>query len=245
MDRDKLDWPLNYAARHSTPEIVGILLSHGAIAIAHEPEGGPHRPTALECAVLSRSIDSVRLILDAVAGIDPQFDQNQCIAFDLACVNRDEAIAHFLIDRGTRLDANFLTYAASGGLSGVLTRLLDLGLPVDGRYVPSVLHQPPSALQYLCLEYPGNIPEQDMCAVAEVLLSRGADVNRSNDSDGAPLYIVMKTTNVALAKVLLRYGADVNGGPGRTSIVKLARERGCSEMVDLLVEHEGAPGLIL
>lgn len=240
-------WPLHYAAQHSTSEIVGILIAHGAPVDEPERDDIPKRVSTLQCAILSGSLATVTLVLDAGANPNRDSDHNRCTPFGLACINRHDAIANLLIDRGVRLGPDALVYAAYAGLIIVLTRLLDFGVPADIGYLSYLAEQPLSALQYLCILCPGGVCDHGMCTLfpegmcetAEVLLSRGADVNRGNGSERAPLYCAVLATNVPLARVLLRFGADVNGGPEGKSLVDLAQDRGSPEMTDLLVEYGG------
>lgn len=240
-------WPLQHAARHSTPEIVNILIAHGAPVDEPERDDMPKRNTTLQCAVLSESLATVTLILDAGADPNRVFHHKRVTPFGLACINRDTAIANLLIDRGTLLDSGALVNAAYAGLHQVLTRLLDLGVPADIGYLSNLAPYPLSSLQYLCIlcsrkqcdfgRY--SLSSVAVHETAQILLSHGADTSRGNGSCMAPLYCAVLTANVPLARVLLQFGADANGGPDLKSLVDLAEDGGSPEMADLLVQYGG------
>ncbi len=73
---------------------------------------------------------------------------------------------------------------------------------------------------------------------AEVLLSRGAEVNVAQPGGWTPLHQAAASGHAELVKLLLRAGADVQAtsDDGRTA-AQLARDYGCTEVSDLLSRH--------
>lgn len=221
-------WPMHHAALAGAHEMVAILIAHGAPI--DEPESGdtPMRVSTLQCAVTSGCVKTVALILDAGANLNRASPRNKLSPLALACQSHKDAVANLLIDRGSELSGHVFVMAAYAASLTVLERLLDMGVPVDITYATSLAQQPLSALQYICMLCPPNV-----CATAEMLLTRGADVNRQNVGPGAfsPLYSAVRWNNEPLTQMLLQFGADRHRMYNGMSVDQIAVESGSSAVL--------------
>lgn len=125
-------------------------------------------------------------------------------------MNRDAAIAHLLIDHGAAIGTDTLMAAARHSGVRVVDRLLDMGVPVDGKYYVPHADTCITALQNLCLMYSGK----SVIAV-EVLLRRGADPNAGVDVGGTvgawmPFMGCCRWDNAVFAELLLKGGARLD-----------------------------------
>lgn len=220
------EWPLHFAARHRSPELVATIISLGAPVDEPERDSIPNRVTTLQCAVLSGNLTTVAHVLDAGADINRRSDHNRCTPLALACVNSDVPVANLLIDRGARLGADVLVTAAYRCVDAVIERLLDSGVPVDGLYYSTNAEQDITALQYVCMLGSG---------AAELLLRRGADVNAGKGGKWFPLFSCVRTGNVEFAQLVLDYGAHCDGllCEGQT-LPEMAALRGRMPMIEWL-----------
>lgn len=229
-DSDTRVWPLHYAAQHSSPEIVAILIGDGVPV--DEPEWT--RVTTLQCAVLSGSPVIVTLILDAGANIDRISDRNKCAPLILSCENIDDGVANLLIDRGARISAHAMVIAAYRGHITLLERMLDMGTPVDSLYDSKVTDEPVTPLQFLCM-----FCRRGVCRPVEVFLKRGADVNRGMEGSARkfPLRCAAQSGNAHLVRVLIDFGADREVMFGGKTLAVMAKEMGKNDVFDVLMEY--------
>lgn len=159
---------------------------------------------------------------------------NPCTALACAANSRYEHIAHLLLSRGAQLDGLALAFAAHRGILTVVNRMLDLGLPVDALIERS--GGAVTALQYMC----GLDTTQDPSGL-ELLVARGADVNRGMDTEEGegsclPLMTCVILNQVTLARVLLEHGARWDARCwGETTMVYL--RSGSREMKTLFKEY--------
>jgi len=74
--------------------------------------------------------------------------------------------------------------------------------------------------------------------VAELLITKGADVNAKNADSNTPLHSAIRAGHKDVAELLIAKGADVNArdGDGRTPLW-YAKDKGCAEIIELLRKH--------
>jgi ankyrin repeat protein len=76
-------------------------------------------------------------------------------------------------------------------------------------------------------------------AVVELLLARGADVDKATEFGATPLFIASQNGHAAVAELLLARGANFNStlsGGGLTPL-QIARERGREDVARLIYGH--------
>lgn len=196
-----------------------------------EPEHGdtPLRLTTLQGAVLSGCVRTVALLLDAGANINRVSEREKDSPLCLATQECYLAVSDLLIDRGAELSGSVFVRAAYVANLPVLNRLLDMGVPVDILYSSMQVYEPVSALQYICMLCPRNV-----CWMAEILLNRGADVNRENSGPCAfsSLYSAVRRDHAPLVKLLLLYGADKSKIYLGQSLLEFAGDTDCRAVLE-------------
>ena len=116
-----------------------------------------------------------------------------------------------------------LYQAAEKGNLKAVKKLLEAGANVD----KATKNSRTTAL--MCAAYHGH------SGVVELLLGRGADVDKANNDGKTALIVAAKKGNLKAVKKLLEAGANVDkvDKNGKTAL-KLAEENFCKEIVDLL-----------
>jgi len=72
-------------------------------------------------------------------------------------------------------------------------------------------------------------------AIAEMLLARGADVDKANQDGATPLFMASRNGHAAVAELLLARGANFNSTTsGGSTPLQIARERGAKTYVQAL-----------
>ena len=197
--------PLHYACYHGQPEIVKLLLDHGASPLTENFQGrnSLHELPRGNCDTISyfpsRSLSKARL-------------QN------ILCV------AQLLLDHGVDVNAldmdhtTALHLASSYGSLEIAQFLLDHGAKAD---VENVLGQTPLHLvsqsrSYFVLENPN---------VAQLLLEFGVDANAQDKDQATPLHFACSFEKFEIALVLLAHGAEVNvhDANGQTPLHRVAK----------------------
>ncbi len=81
-------------------------------------------------------------------------------------------------------------------------------------------------------------PDVDDLSIADLLVERGADVNRRTDTHDTPLIWVAFYGHVPIAKFLLQHGADVNAVDqfGQTPL-NMAERKHHEDMISFLTSH--------
>jgi len=254
-----VDWPIIRAAREGTAEVVRLLLDHGASVRARSEwlAGG----TALHETAARGKTDVAAVLLDAGAEVNGARTRDGLTPLALAAVQGRLETVKLLAARGADLrirSAEGLTpllAAAIGGRDDVATwlagRASDLDISsaaavgdlarvkelLDGR--ADLVGDAAYGLQPLHLA--AHTGRQEM---AELLISRGADVNALDARNGAPpiLYAVLRAP-APMIEMLLAKGADPSGrAEGGVSALHLAAQRGLAEVAELLLARGALAG---
>lgn len=127
-----LDFALTHAAGQGDAERVTLLLRAGASAAAISPYDG--RPAVLGAA-LSGAQDAVRLLVDAGAPAPSDCAAAPGDRLLLAVLSGDLGAAQNIVDASPAAltDASVLCDASGKGQTGVVSKLLSLGAPPNGR----------------------------------------------------------------------------------------------------------------
>jgi ankyrin repeat protein len=88
--------------------------------------------------------------------------------------------------------------------------------------------------------------EEGNSAVAELLISRGADVNSKNNEGETPLFVAAEEGNRAVVELLISRGADVNikNNEGKTVITEVKeessqeKEESYRDIIEMLKKHK-------
>lgn len=128
-----------------------------------------------------------------------------------------EGVKRTLARDPSQVDGGWANQAAYNGLYDLTKLLLDRGAPLEPPIGPSVLQ---SAMVY----YRPN-PQ-----VMELLIARGADVHRRDESGLTPIVKAAQSGNLPLMRLLLACGAD----PGDVTLRSLGYAQPGSETMDLV-----------
>lgn len=227
--------PLMIASGLGQPQIVAVLLTAGAQALAVESRAGA---TALHKAALSGNPDVVALLLDHGAFIDQQTPILGHTALLDAVVYKHEAAVRLLLERGARTSIRnhwgetALDLARRDGLH-VIARLIEAKDEADA----SSIHAEPL------------VPAIKAGDLGEVqrLVAAGADVNTrlpmvgSPDDDYTPLAVAAREGHAGIVRALLEAGAEprcVIGLFGGTALHE-ACYFGHTEAVSVMTEMHG------
>lgn len=205
--------PLCAALALQRDTVVELLVEHGA------------RYDIFTASYLG-DLDAMRELLDGTPELanayDPACDVARITSLLHAALSGQVEVARLLLERGASVGANsvrLIRAAANEGHAELTDLLLEYGAD------PSSLGPGAWVL------YP---------AIAEKLLARGADVNRST---GRPWIALCCTgnsghkENAALARALLRCGADVSARYGDRTALHCAAKAGFANVVEALIGH--------
>lgn len=161
------------------------------------------RKSPLFAAVLKNDVAKIAKLLDGGEDINSR-DRHKRTPLLLAVDENKIEAARLLIERGADLTVcafSFtpLTTAATYGFLEILTSLLDAG--ADPNYC-----DPRPNMDYFPLKMACN---RSQPAAARMLVERGADVNKADQSGYTPI-MYLKSGDVELARFLVEHGADIN-----------------------------------
>ncbi|GMF20546.1 unnamed protein product [Phytophthora lilii] len=241
--------PLLDAARADLPDMMKVLLAHGADAEARDPVGS----SALHIAAKYGALRVLRVLrgtslredVDAADSLG-----NTALHYAADCAQLE--VARELLDMGA--DANRRNRRLSAPLhmavSKVRLAMAKLLLEEGQADVDATDHQDNTPLLLLAAmtssdvdEYVSDSEEEEDEAVqlkmAKLLLEHGADVNAANTATATPLHHAMRRYDVDLMDVLLAHGADVNQRNrfGDTPLHQAARLALFPIMWQKLLEH--------
>ena len=242
--------PLMYAALYQDAASVRLLLERGADANVRNEAGA----TALMWA--AGEIDKVRLLVAAGADVKARSDDGRTALLIAAGRPHSLEIVRLLLDRGASpvvkgSDSPLVSAAGFGDLA--LMRLLIEHGADPGSAGPAALAAAVRSKCVPCLDLLAGQARKTNLAKAALLLvpaagdghdlpallERGADPS-TTDRDGRSLLMLVASSDVfplEAARALLARGADVNArSPGGDTALGLARLRGQTPMVDLLLE---------
>lgn len=214
-------FPIQVAARLCPATIVRKLIDAGAdVMCAHDGE------SALDAAIErdSGSTNIVRMILECGGTFPVDLEKGK-----------------FLIERSLKFFDRYGRYIWDHDSRLTLKPCLDDAFENGpGAVLELLLHQYPEyktdheificVLQMVCL-----IGKQDL---VELLLTRGADPNRSGYYYGTPIQAAARSGQLEIVRLLLRHGASVNAVQGRwDTALRAASIGGHSDVVNLLISH--------
>ena len=203
------DTPLHLASSKSWPEIVQVLLDHGAEADARNADGqNPlHRVPQLQYYHSLHGANIVMQLLKHEVGSDVnERDKDQETPLHLASYYLSSDLVKVLLDYGAQVDAE------------------------DNRGL-TPLHQLVLG-NHKCqsLSGTGRLEPWDSRAIytAHLLLERGADVNAQNKDNETPLHLASRLRLHELARLLLEHGADldVKNSEGKSPLLVTTRRKG-------------------
>ncbi|KAI1366733.1 ankyrin repeat-containing domain protein [Xylaria arbuscula] len=165
----------------------------------------------LHLAALNGDTESVRILLDAGAGVNCVYleSDKRETALQYAASQGNLDVVRLLLDAGAEVDYVYLEsgemalqYAASGGNLDVVRLLLDRGARVN----PA----PPLRIGATALQYSAILGDLNM---AQLLISRGADINAlpARDKGRTALEGASEHGRLDMIQFLLEMGARING----------------------------------
>ncbi len=216
---DAVNQALLSAAESGRRDMVELFLAKGANV--SKAIGGV-RWTALQCAAAQGHEDIVQLLIAKGADVDAVNDWGES-AIDLAMEWDHREIVKLLAAHGADLTIHAAAYI---GDSNAVQHLLSRGADIN-----AMDEHGRTALSLAAGE--GNM------AVAELLIARGAEVDRGKEDSWlpTPLYAAAERGQTGMVKLLIRHGANIHPGTleDYTPLHEAARQ-GHRETVELLID---------
>ncbi|TKA67431.1 hypothetical protein B0A49_10422 [Cryomyces minteri] len=225
--------------------MVGLLLGFVSSVDAKDKSLG----TALQAAVLARSLEVVELLLSK--GADPDVEGPHGIALKMCAVHGQHAIAKLLLEHGADPDMDeaegALLTAVMHGHEAIVKPLLDAGAdPRAGDVLQRAAQFGRTKIVEEMLDAGAEvnaIGKHQSVALREavmygreetvsVLLARGAEVDLKRGDDGTPLMDAVLHARPNIIKCLLANGADPKG----KNVLQRASELGRTEVVTILFD---------
>jgi len=208
--------PLHIAAYEGHKDIAELLISIGADIGAKDIEGC----TPIYWAVVRGNKEIVDLLITADADVS-----DAPIFSVMSARNSNRDIVELLIKAGANVPP--LQLAAYRGNLQEVSRLLQEGIPVDSQndFIGTALHTAAAG---------------DQLKVAELLISRGADINANlkNDLGPTPLHIAVNRSHLDMAEFLIGKGAEVNADDdGNITPLHHAAWNGNLDIAKLLISN--------
>ena len=247
--------PLWVAAQSAHMEVVGLLVRAGANINAKRQQGD----SALWYAAQNGKVDTVLALLSLGADANTAM-ANGVSALWQASQNGHGEVVRALLDGGAdpnKADerrASPLWIAAQNGHTAVIERLLQKGASPDaansdgvspfwqacnfGRtdVIRLLLQRGSNVNQMCCAMSPLHIAcQKGLSEVALLLLSNGADVHAVDMNGAAPLWIAVANGLRPVVQEMLRMGAKADVRTAQGSALRVARERGYTDIIDLLL----------
>jgi len=236
---------LMWASAKGQTDTIKLLLDKGADINAENFIGS----TALMWAAGHGDTNVVQLLLDKGADINAKGGFLGGTALTHAVYNGQTDMVKFLLDRGAKNNGDALTAAAQQGQTDIVKLLLDKGADIN------VKDNGRTALMNLGLigeqidpatGLPSKITTDGEIAkikMFKLLLSRGADINTTNDFGETALMEAAQENDTNVIELLLARKADFNAvdADGETAL-GIAKRRGKTAVVKLL-QQAGATAL--
>jgi ankyrin repeat protein len=233
---------LQIAVSRRFPDIVGLLLSHGADVNVSHQEGDDHVLHIVTSGYLRREsedIETIKVLLRYGADVDVSNNEGQT-ALHTECANGGVKIVALLLlnganpnaedlDRFTPLHmATYFLYAAFCNRKGsfeIIQTLLRYGADVNARTITgdTALH---------------NSVRWNSLRTCKLLLEHGADVNARDGMGTTPLHQAARFARPSVACSLLQFNADIDAcdDKGNTPL-RFAIQRRSSGLVSVLLLH--------
>jgi ankyrin repeat protein len=201
--------------------------------------GGRHG-NALQAACRSGSIDTVRMLVNHGADVNPE-DGDQC-ALHAAASTGNVEVLYELLNSGASVNAvdiasrTALFQASQSGQVEVVRTLLEHGADVNLRSIFG------TALQEafggpIGTDYPQAL-RSDHTTIVQLLLDHGADVNGHPRGSSPVFSLACASGDAELVRMLLDYGAVVNADDGwYGTAVSAAAYYGHRDVVQILVDR--------
>ena len=236
--------PLHIAAAVGEPEVVKLLLEHGAAPATKDTAG----KTAMDLAAAAAHADTV-------AVLQPHFQDSDLAAWVgdarlliSASASGGEELVRKLLQAGTSVDAadsfgkQAIHRAAGEGHIEVVRILLEHGADVDARVKKVTEYTDDDTPLLIALG-------ENELAVARLLIDRGADVNAAAGGWTPLMRAAMSLRTqpdegLALAKLLVEKGADVNAADEGHTALHCAAYVDSLELVSFLLEHGANPDVV-
>ncbi|KAL0275144.1 UNVERIFIED_CONTAM: hypothetical protein PYX00_003100 [Menopon gallinae] len=219
--------PLMEAASAGHPDIVKLLISHGAEVNAQSSTG--NTPLMYACSGGHEAV--VRVLLNHAANIEDHNENGHTPLMEAASAGH-VGVAKILLEYGAGINTHSnefkesaLTLACYKGHLDMVRFLLEAG--ADQEHKTDEMH---TALMEASMD--GHVE------VARLLLDSGAQVNMPQDSFESPLTLAACGGHTELALLLIERGANIEevNDEGYTPLMEAARE-GHEEMVALLLSQ--------
>jgi ankyrin repeat protein len=237
--------PLHRAAKQGNHLAVEFLLARGASIGAKDKDGKtPLHHTVIgnpRTWVQTDNTVIVQALLDKGADVNA-VDQDGWSPLHYAASGGVSEIAQLLVDNGADINTEVSKPHSGGGLTPLLMAINSGNAKVaeliaakkpevweqcDNLYFATDAHI--TALHFAA--------EKGLMALAELLLTQGADVNATDDIGRTPLHFATGNDHIDMVKLLLNQGADIHArccGYGN-SVLHAASAGGSKEVCELLV----------
>lgn len=187
--------PLHCAVMSGEPNVVTVLLDHGADVNARTLSG----ETPLHRAARAGDVEIVEILLARGADVNAKDDDGETPLVEALFVGYIE-LAKALIGAGAER-VSMREHSRSTGRSEPV-RILPLH---------EAVHGVPYEVRYL---WPEQGPEPNeaayCCEWMELLIANGADLNERDEHANTPLHTAIDRGKLELARLLIRHGADAN-----------------------------------
>ena len=226
FDRDETS--LIVASRVGLPEVVRVLLEHGADIESRDTFGW----SPLEMASTVGHVEVIRVLL--AYGID---------------VNSRDSKGHTALHAASRTGQTTAARVLLEHSADVNAGRWDNQTPLHFAWNEGVTR--------VLIEYHGNTNSRDMAnrtplhralqlgraeAVALILLENGSDANSRDSTKSTPLHLASRKGYLNLVRVLIQRGADIHARSRGKTPIQLASAQGHHDVAQLLLEHGAGDG---
>ena len=229
---------LMVAADYGQVEVLKVLLENGA------DTRGKADGTLTKALLLAAPAGNVKVIqplLDAGADINARSNDGATPLILASPGIRNTDAVKLLLDRGADVNAarnDGRTAMMSAGVenTSIIKLLLDKNANVNARNNrgESILLQVAGYSEYPNFVGPSRFTDVQKAETVTMLVSRGADVNLSDNEGRTPLMLAAQTGSIGAVRMLVEKGADVNAkSKSSYTALKAAGER--TDIVQLLL----------